>query len=83
MHTQNAGNSLSVVVTRIQFHPPKVPPLTSLDDVSAQGHCYCNSNAWGSHNCYQSGVIAITDQLILQNRKNLRGVQAEQRWAKI
>ena len=33
--------------------------------------CYYNSNAWGWHNRYQSGVISITDLLILQNGKKL------------
>ena len=32
--------------------------------VTDQGLCYCNSDAWGWHNSYQSGVISITDQLI-------------------
>ena len=36
--------------------------------------CYCNSNAWIWRNSYQSGVIGITDQLILRNGKKLRGV---------
>ena len=29
---------------------------------------------WGWHNNYESEVIGITDQLILQNGKTLRGV---------
>ena len=64
------GDYHSLSFTRIQFYPPKVAPLTNLDEVTAQGLCYCNSNAWGWHNSYQNGVIDITDQLILQNEKS-------------
>ena len=64
--------------SRIQFHPPKVTLLINLHKVTAQGLCYCNSKAWGWHNTYQSGVIGITDQLIFQNGKKLRGVLEEQ-----
>ena len=52
--------------------------IPNLDEVRAQGLSYCNSNAGGWYNSYQSGVIGITDQLILQNGKKLRGVQEEQ-----
>ena len=57
---------------------PKVTPLSNIDKVMAQGCCYFNFNAWGWHNSYQSGVISITDKLIHQNGKKLRGVQEEQ-----
>ena len=46
-----------------------VTPLTYLDEVTVQGLCHCNSEAWGLHSSYQSGVIGITDQLFLQNGK--------------
>ena len=45
-------------LTRIQFHPPKVTPLTKPAKVTDQG--YRNSDARGWHNCHQSGVISIT-----------------------
>ena len=57
-------------LTRIQFHPPKVTPLTNPANVTDQGLCYCNSDAWGWHNSRQNGVIIKTDQLIFQNGKN-------------
>ena len=50
--------------------PLKVTPLTNLDEVTAQGLCYCNSDPWGWQNSYQGGVIGINGQLILQNGKN-------------
>ena len=65
-------------LTRIQFHPPKVTPLTDPAKVMDQGLCYCNSDAWGWHDSHQSGVISITDQLIFQNGKKLRSVQEDQ-----
>ena len=55
-----------------------IPQSTNLDEVTAQGLCYYNSNVWGWHNSHQSGVIGITDQLILQNGKKLRCVQEVQ-----
>ena len=66
--------SYSLRLTRSQFHPQKVTPLTNLHEVTAQGLCCCNSNTWGWHNSYQSGVIGITGELILQNVKKLLGV---------
>ena len=65
----------SLDFTRIQFQPLEVTPLTNLAEVTDQGLCYRNSNAWGWHNSYQSGVFGITNQLILQNGEKLRGVQ--------
>ena len=50
----------------IQFHPSK----GDLAKVIVQGLCYCNSNAWLRHNGYQSGLIGITDQLILLERNS-------------
>ena len=52
--------------------------LTNFAEVTVQGLCYCNSDAWGWPNRSQSGVIDITGQLILQNGKKLKGVQEEQ-----
>ena len=72
------GKYHSLSLTPIQFHSPKVTPLINLDKVTAQGLYYCNSNAWGWHDSYQSEVIGITDQVILQNGKKLEGVQEEQ-----
>ena len=37
----------SLGLTHIQFHPPKVTPLTNLAKVTDQRLCYCNSDAWG------------------------------------
>ena len=78
MHCALPGDYHSLILTYIQFYRPKVTPLTNLDEVAAQGLCYSNFNAWGCHNSYQSGVIGITDQFILQNEKKLGGVQEEQ-----
>ena len=44
------GDYHSLSLTRIQIHPAKVTPLTNLDEVTAQGLCYCNPNTWGCHN---------------------------------
>ena len=68
----------SLGLTRIQFHPPKVTPLTEPAKVKDQGLCYSNSDPWGWHNSHQSGIISITDQLIFKNGKKLRSVQDEQ-----
>ena len=38
----------------------------NLAEVNFHGLCKCNSNTWGWHNSYQSGVIGITDKLNLQ-----------------
>ena len=53
----------------LQFHPPKVTPFTNPAKVTDQGLCYCNYDARGWYNSHQSGVISITDQLILENGK--------------
>ena len=82
MHCAWHGDYHSLSLTRIQFQPPKGAPLTKRDEVWAQGLCYCNSNAWGWQNSYQSGVIGITDQLIFQNGKKPWGVREEQQRAK-
>ena len=78
MHCARPREYHSIGLTLIQFHPPKVTPLTNRAMVTDQGLCYCNSDAWGWHNSLQSGVISITDQLIFQNGKRLRRVQEEQ-----
>ena len=62
--------SYSFGFTRIQFDLPKVTTLTNPAKVTDQGLCYCNSEAWGWHNNHHSGVISITDQLIIQNEKS-------------
>ena len=80
MQCEWPGDYHSLCLTRIQFYPPKVTPLTNLHEVMVLGLCNCNSKAWGWHNSYQSGVIGITDQLILQNGKKLWGVKEEQQW---
>ena len=65
----------------IQFHSINVTPLTNPAEITDQGLCYCNSNAWQRHNSHKSGVISIIDQLIFQNGKKLRSVQEVQLWA--
>ena len=35
----------SLILNRIQFHSPKVTPLTNPAEVTDQGLCYRNSNA--------------------------------------
>ena len=74
----NVRDYHSLGLSRIQFHPQKVTPLTNPAKDTDQGLCYCNPDAWGWPNSHQSGVISITDQLILQNGKKLRSVQEEQ-----
>ena len=70
------GLEIIIVLVLLAFnHPPKVIPLTNLDEVTAQRLYYVNSNAWKWHHSYQSGVINIIDQLILHYIKKLRGVQ--------
>ena len=49
----------------------------NLAEVTVQGLCNYNSNAWGWHNSYQRGVIGITDTY-LQYVKKLLGVLEEQ-----
>ena len=49
MHFVWPGDYHCLSLTRIQFHSPKVTPLTNLHEVTAQGLCFCNSNAWGWH----------------------------------
>ena len=56
-------------LTYIQLHPTKVTPCTDLDGVMAHGLCYSNSDTFGWHNSYKSGVIDMTNQLILQSGK--------------
>ena len=75
VHCARPWDYHSLRLTRIQFHPPKVTPLTNHAKVTDQGIFYRNSDAWGWHNCHQSGVISITDQLIFQNGKKLGSVQ--------
>ena len=70
MHCARPRDYHSLGLTRIQFHPPKVTPLTDPAKVTDQGLCYCISDAWGWHNSHQSGVISITDQLISKMKKN-------------
>ena len=78
MHCARPRDYHSLGLTRIQFHTPKVTPLTNPAKVTDQGLGHCNSDAWGWHHSHQSGVISITDQLIFQNGKKLRSVQEEQ-----
>ena len=60
MHCAWPGDYHSLSLTRIQYHPSNVTPLTNLLEVTAPG----KSNAWGWHNSHQSGIIGITDKLI-------------------
>ena len=78
MHCARPRDYHSLGITRIQFHPLKVTPLTNHAKVTDQGLCYCNSDARGWLNSHQSEVISITDQLIFLNGKKLRSVQEEQ-----
>ena len=70
MHCARPRDYHSLILTRIQFHPPKVTSLTDPAKVTDQGLCYCNSDAWGRHNSHQNGVISITDQLIFKMEKS-------------
>ena len=45
MHCARPRDYHSLGLTRIQFHPPKVTPLTDPAKVSDQGLRYCNSDA--------------------------------------
>ena len=69
MHCARLGDYHSLILTPVQFHTPKVTPLTNHAEITLHELCYCNSNPWG---CLQ------TDQFILQNGKQLRGVQEKQ-----
>ena len=82
MHCVRPWDYHSIGLTRIQFHPPNVTPLTNPAKVTDQGLCYCNSDAWGWHNSHQSWVISITNQLIFQNGKKLQSVQRYNNWPK-
>ena len=68
----------SLTLTRIQFHPLKVSPLANLAEITVQGLCNCNSNAWKWHNSNGSGVISITEKLIILYGIKLCDVQEEQ-----
>ena len=50
MHCAWPGDYQSFSLTRIQFHPPKVTPFTTLAEVTVQGLCCCKSSARGWHN---------------------------------
>ena len=82
MHCAWPGHYHSLGLTRIQYHPPKVTPRIHSDEVTVQGLSYRNSSPWGWHNSHQSGIVSITNKLILQNGKKFRGVQKEQQRAK-
>ena len=66
MHCARPRDYHGLGLTLIQFHPQKVTPLTNPAKVTDQELCYCNCDGWGWHNSHQSGVISITDQLILK-----------------
>ena len=74
MHCTWPGGYHCLGITHIQFHSPKVSPLTNPAKVTSQGLHYCYSNALGWHNSHQSRVISITDQFIFQNGKKLQRV---------
>ena len=59
MHCARPRDYHSLGLIRIQFHPPKVTPLTNPAKVTDQGLCYCNSDARAWHNSHQSGVIKV------------------------
>ena len=67
-----------LVLLAFNFIPQRSHHLLTFTRSRLQILYYCNSNAWGWHNSYQSEVIGITNQLILQNGKRLQGVQEEQ-----
>ena len=58
-----------VVLLAYSISSPKGQTTPYPAKVTDQGLCYCNFDAWGWHNRYQSGVISIADQLIVQNGK--------------
>ena len=76
MHCARHRDYHSLGLTSNQYHPPKVTPLTNPTKITDQGLCYCNPDAWGWHNSHQSGVISITDQLMLLRLSALTGGQA-------
>ena len=63
----------------IESHHPEVTRFTNLDAVTVQGLWNCNSIPLGWQNSCQSGVIGITDNLILQYGKKLRGEWEDQK----
>ena len=70
MHCARPWDYHSLGLTLLQFHPPKVTPLTNSSKVTDQGLCYRNSDAWGWHNSHQSGVISITVHSKVYRRNN-------------
>ena len=70
MHCVCPGDYHCLSLTHVQFHPPKVTPLTNLSEGTVQRLCYYNSNAWGWQNSHQSGVVGLTDQLIFHEEKS-------------
>ena len=58
MHCARPQDYHSLGLTRIQFHPPKVTPLTNSAKVTDQGLSYCTSDTWGWRDSHQSGVIS-------------------------
>ena len=81
MHCAWLGDYHRLSLTRIQFHPPKVIPLTNLSEATVPRLCNSNSNTWVWHNSYQNGTLVTTDKLTLQYGKRLRGVQEEENTA--
>ena len=45
-NVRGPGDYHSLSLTSIQFHPPKVTPLTNLAEVTAQGLCNSISYSW-------------------------------------
>ena len=62
-HSQYNNNKVIRLLSTVPPVINMVTPLTNLDKVTAPGLCYCNCNAWGWHNSYQSGVIGKSEQL--------------------
>ena len=57
-----------LVLLAFNFTPQRSPRIHS-DEVTVQGLSYHNSSSWVWHNSHQSGVVSITNKLILQNEK--------------
>ena len=68
----------SLRFTSIQFHPQNGHITTSFDEVTTQGLCYCNSDAWGWHNSYQSVSQLHMRSAYSSEWKKIAGVQKEQ-----
>ena len=71
MHRALPGDYHSLSLTQIQFHPPKVVPLTNFAEVAVQGSAAATLTPENGTTEIKV-VIGITDQLILQKKVKVK-----------